>query len=207
MAGKNNYFKEAFLPGLWENNPVYVQLLGMCPTLGVTSTLINGVSMALAATFVLFFSSLLVSLMRNILRPQTRIIIFVTVIATFVTIVDLFLQAELPTISKALGAFVPLIVVNCIIIGRQEIFASKNPVWPSLLDALGMGLGILIAFFILSFFRELLGNWSIFGFQLLPKEIVKNHKMLVMVLPTGAFITLGVIIAIKNHLDLKAKRR
>lgn len=168
----------------------------MCPTLAVTTTVINGIGMGLAATFVLFFSNLLVSLIRNITPKKIRIPVFIIIIATFTTIVDLLMGAYFPGLHKALGVFVPLIVVNCIIFGRAEAFASKNPVLSSLADAIGMGLGFTFALVCLAGIRELLGAGTLLGFQLLPLSYYK--PMLIMILPPGAFLGLGIIIGFIN---------
>ncbi len=148
MSSKLTLSKE-FIKGLWENNPVFKQVLGMCPTLAVTVSAINGIAMALATTFVLVFSSFIVSLIRKLIPTQVRIASYILIIATFVTIVDLVMKAQFPELSKALGPYIPLIVVNCLILGRQEAFASKNSVFRSVVDALGMGTGFLISLFIL----------------------------------------------------------
>lgn len=192
-----------FLKGFWEQNPVFVQVLGMCPTLAVTVSAINGIAMALATTFVLVCASLLISLIRKLIPTQVRIASFIVVIATFVTIVDLVMQARFPDLSKALGPFVPLIVVNCLVLGRQEAFASKNNPLRSVLDALGMGIGFLLALFVLGSIRELFAARTILGYQLLPEAFT---PWLVMILPAGAFLTLGLLMGLANWQADRRKR-
>ena len=187
-----------FKKGLWSEHPIFRQLLGMCPTLAVTTSALNGVSMGLAVIFVLSFSSLVVSLIRDIVPPQVRIAVYTVVIATFVTIVDIFLKAVYPDISRALGAFIPLIIVNCIILGRCEAFASKNTVLVSLLDSLGMGLGFTWGVLILGAIREILGAGTIFGVKILSAAY---NPMIIMILPSGAFLVLGILVAIMNSLE------
>lgn len=187
-----------FSKGLWRENPVLIQLIGMCPVLAVTTSLDNGVAMGLATTFVLACSNVIISLLKRFISPQTRIVVFVLVIATFVTLADLALAAYFPAQSKLLGAFVPLIVVNCLIISRQEIFSTKYSVGRSLLDGLGMGIGFLIALSILSTVREVLGAGSIFGYRVLPEWY---PNMVGMLLPAGAFVSLGLIIGLIKHLQ------
>jgi electron transport complex protein RnfE len=184
-----------FTKGLWEINPTFKQILGMCPTLAVTVSAINGIAMALATTFVLFFSSLLISLIRKLIPNQVRIASYIVIIATFVTIVDLVMKAQFPELSKALGPFIPLIVVNCIILGRAEAFASKNNPIRSMLDALGNGAGFLISLFVLGSIRELIGSRTILGFQILPNGF---EPWLIMILPAGAFLTLGLLMGFAN---------
>ena len=182
-----------FTKGFIKENPVLVLLLGLCPTLGVTSTAINGLGMGLATTFVLVMSNLVISLVKNVIPDKVRIPSFIVIIASFVTIVQLTMQAYTPALFEALGLFIPLIVVNCIVLGRAEAFASKNTVWSSVVDGLGMGLGFAFALTILGSVRELLGSGNIFGF-----EIIKGDLMLVFILAPGAFIALGYLIALMN---------
>jgi len=195
-------FKD-FIKGLWQENPVFVLLLGMCPTLAVTTKAVFALSMGLAVMFVLTSSSLIVSICRKLIPNQVRIATFTIIIATFVTITDYFLKAKFPVISKALGPYVPLIVVNCIILGRAEAFASKNNPTRSLFDALGMGLGFTLALVILGSTRELIGVGSIFGFDIMGSNYT---DWIVMILPAGAFITLGLLIAGFNLFTSKLKR-
>jgi len=202
MKNKVTIVKE-YTKGLWENNPIFKQILGMCPTLAVTVSALNGIAMALATTFVLVFSSLIISLVRKLIPSQVRIASYIVVIATFVTIVDLVMKAQFPELSKALGPYIPLIVVNCIILGRAEAFASKNSPLRSVFDALGMGSGFLLALFMLGSVRELLGSRTILGFQILPNFY---EPWLVMILPAGAFLTLGLILGFFNNLTLRKKR-
>lgn len=184
-----------FTKGLWEINPTFKQILGMCPTLAVTVSAINGIAMALATTFVLVFSSLLISLVRKWIPNQVRIASYIVIIATFVTIVDLVMKAQFVELSKALGPFIPLIVVNCIILGRAEAFASKNNPLRSVLDALGNGAGFLISLFVLGSVREIIGSRTIMGFQVLPNGF---EPWLIMILPAGAFLTLGLMMGFAN---------
>lgn len=191
-----------FLKGFWKENPVLVMLLGLCPTLAVTNSAINGLSMGLAVIFTLVCSSTLISLIRKIIPKEVRIPTFIIVIATFVTVTDLTLAAFFPDISKSLGPFVPLIVVNCIVLGRQEAFASKNPVHRAIIDALGMSLGFTLTLIILGSIRELLGSGTIFSFQIMPANF---QPWMVMGLPPGAFLTLGLMIGIFNWISSKRK--
>ncbi len=184
-----------FTKGLWEINPIFKQILGMCPTLAVTVSAINGIAMALATTFVLVFSSLLISIVRKWIPNQVRIASYIVIIATFVTIVDLVMKAQFVELSKALGPFIPLIVVNCIILGRAEAFASKNNPLRSVLDALGNGVGFLISLFVLGSIREIIGSRTILGYQVLPNGF---EPWLIMILPAGAFLTLGLMMGFAN---------
>ena len=190
MANKN------FIKGLWAENPVFRQLLGMCPTLAVTTSAINGVSMGLATSFVLICSSFIISVVRKLIPSQVRIASYIVVIATFVTIADLFLKGSFAEISKALGPFVPLIVVNCVILGRAEVFASKHNPLEALIDAIGMGVGFTIALLVLGTIREILGTGTIFGF-------LSFEPWVIMILPGGAFITLGILIGLMNMIKGK----
>jgi len=188
-----------FTKGLIKENPVFVLLLGMCPTLGVTTSAINGLGMGLATTFVLVMSNLVVSLVKNLIPEKVRIPSFIVIIASFVTIVELVMQAYLPALFEQLGLFIPLIVVNCIVLGRAEAFASKNTLLSSIIDGLGMGLGFAFALTILGSVREILGSGAIFGLKFL-----KGDGMLVFVLAPGAFIVLGYLIALINRLKKTA---
>ncbi len=182
--------------GFIKENPVFVLLLGLCPTLGVTTSAINGLGMGLATTFVLVMSNLVVSIVRNVIPDKVRIPSFILIIASFVTIVELVMQAYLPGLFDALGLFIPLIVVNCIVLGRAEAFASKNNIGSSMIDGLGMGLGFSFALTLLGAVRELLGAGAVFGFDMLPGDL-----MLVFILAPGAFIALGYLIAIINKFN------
>jgi Na+-translocating ferredoxin:NAD+ oxidoreductase subunit E len=187
--------------GIWRENPVLVHLLGLCPALAVTNTLANGIAMGLATFFVLLGSSVLVSSLRRFIPAEVRITAYILIIATFVTLVDLLLAAIVPDIHKALGAFIALIVVNCMILGRQESFSSKNAVGRSALDAIGTGTGFLIALMLLSGIRELLGNGSLLGVPVLGPTF---EPWIVMILPPGGFFTLGVLMLV---LAWRADRR
>lgn len=184
--------------GLIKENPVFVLLLGMCPTLGTTTSAINGLGMGLATAFVLVMSNLVVSLVKNLIPDKVRIPAFIVIIASFVTIVELIMQAFVPALFEQLGLFIPLIVVNCIVLGRAEAFASKNTVWSSVIDGLGMGLGFALALTILGAVRELLGSGAMFGIH-----FIKGDGMLVFILAPGAFIALGYIIALINKINKK----
>lgn len=187
-----------FVRGLWKENPVFVQVLGMCPTLAVTTSLINGLSMGLATTFVLVASGLAISSLRKLIPDQVRIASFMIIISSFVTVVKLLFEAHIPTISSQLGPYLPLIVTNCIILGRQEAFASKKPVGRSLLDAIGMGVGFALALVVLGGVRELLYQGTIGGFQVLGTWY---KSMVIMVMPAGAFISLSLLVALFQRIS------
>ncbi len=187
---------QEFKKGLWSENAVFRQLLGMCPTLAVTNSGINGLFMGLATLFVLVGSGLTVSIFKNSIPKQVRLAAYVVIIATFVTMADLFLAGSVPEISKSLGPYVPLIVVNCLVLGRAEAFSSKNRLVPSVADAAGMGLGFTIALVALGIVRELIGSGAVFGVQLLGGWF---EPWLIMMLPPGAFISLGIMIGLINH--------
>ena len=189
-----NNFK-VLMNGIIKENPTFVLLLGMCPTLGTTSSALNGMSMGLATTFVLGCSNVVISLLKNLIPDMVRIPAFIVVIASFVTALQMCMQAFVPDIYATLGLFIPLIVVNCIILGRAEAFASKNGVVPSFFDGLGMGLGFTIALTLLGAVREILGTGKIFGCEIWPED----YGMLMFVLAPGAFIVLGYLIAIVNR--------
>ena len=190
-----NYFK-IISNGIIKENPTFVLLLGMCPTLATTTSSINGMSMGLATMFVLVCSNIVVSLIKSLTPDKVRIPVFVVVIASFVTILQMCLKAYLPEINKSLGLFIPLIVVNCIILGRAEAFACKNGPVASLCDGIGIGLGFTLGLTLLGTVREFFGAGSIFGFTLLPE----TYHVLLFILPPGAFISLGYLIAIVNKL-------
>ena len=190
-----NNFK-VLVNGIIKENPTFVLLLGMCPTLGTTSSAINGMSMGLATMFVLILSNLVISLIKNLIPDMVRIPSFIVVIASFVTLLQMLMQAYLPDIYATLGLFIPLIVVNCIILGRAEAFAAKNGPIASIFDGIGMGLGFTIALTVLGAVREILGTGKLFGLTLMPEE----YGMLVFVLAPGAFIVLGYLIAIVNKM-------
>ena len=184
------------LNGLIKENPIFVLMLGMCPTLATTTSAINGLSMGLATMFVLICSNVVISCIKSITPDKVRIPVFIVVIASFVTVLQMCIKAFLPDVDKALGLFIPLIVVNCIILGRAEAFACKNNPLSSLFDGIGIGLGFTFALTLLGMVRELFGAGSLFGIALLPETL----NILVFVLPPGAFITLGYLIAIVNKI-------
>jgi electron transport complex protein RnfE len=185
-----------FTKGFIRENPIFVLVLGMCPTLGVTSSAVNGLGMGLATTFVLVMSNLAISLVKNGIPDKVRIPSYIVIIAAFVTVVELCMQAYVPSLFKSLGLFIPLIVVNCIVLGRAEAFASKNNAVSSIIDGLGMGLGFSMALTILGAIREFLGSGKIFGISIYPED----YGMLLFVLAPGAFIVLGYLIAIVNKI-------
>lgn len=176
------------LNGLWKENPVFVQVLGMCPTLAITNSVKNALAMGISVIFVLVMSNALVAMVRKIVPKQVRIATYILIIATFVTMVDYIIKAVSIPLYKALGAFIALIVVNCIILGRAEAFASKNSVWKSILDGLGMGVGFTIALLCLGTVRELLGNGSLLGFNVVGANF---EPWVIFLLPSGGFLTLG----------------
>lgn len=187
--------KEILKRGLITENPLFVLLLGMCPSLGVTTTLQNALGMGLSVVFVLLFSNIVVSLIRKVVPDEVRIPVFIVIISTGVTILEMLLNAYVPSLAAQLGIFIPLIVVNCIILGRAESFASKNNVSDSIFDALGMGFGFTLGLCVLASFRELMGAGSLFGIQLLPESI----SIPIFVYPAGAFLALGLIIGMMNQ--------
>ncbi|MGC9471292.1 MAG: electron transport complex subunit RsxE [Bacteroidales bacterium] len=187
-----------FSKGFIRENAVFVLFLGLCPTLGVTSTAINGLGMGLATTFVLFMSNTVVSLIKSLIPNKVRIPTYIVVIASFVTIVELTMQAYLPTLFEQLGLFIPLIVVNCVILGRAEAFASKNNLLTSAIDGLGMGLGFAFALTLLGAVREILGSGSLFGLK-----FIAGDGILLFILPPGAFLALGYLIVIMNKIKEK----
>ncbi len=189
-----------FSKGLLKENPILVLVLGTCPTLAVTTSAINGFSMGLAVTFVLAMSNMFISLLKNFISDDIRIPAFIVIIATFVTIVDLSLQAYIPSLYESLGLFIPLIVVNCIVLGRAEAFASKNDVFSSIIDGLGMGIGYAIALTVLGMLREFLGTLSIFNYK-----IFSGDGALMFIMAPGAFICLGFLMALANMLVKKLK--
>ncbi|WP_294920863.1 electron transport complex subunit E [uncultured Prevotella sp.] len=190
-----NYIK-TITNGIIKENPTFVLLLGMCPTLATTTSATNGMSMGLATMFVLICSNFVISLIKNVVPDMVRIPVFVVVIAAFVSILQMLMEAYMPSINKSLGIYIPLIVVNCIILGRAEAFACKNNPLASICDGIGMGLGFTVALTLLGSVRELIGAGTLFGVTLLPETC----NVLLFVLPPGAFITLGYLIAIVNKL-------
>ena len=192
---KTARYVQTLIAGLWRENPVFRLLLGMCPTLAVTAAVKPALTMGCCVIFVLVCSNIIVSLMRNLLKPHLRILMFTLTIATFVTIADLFLKAYVPRMSEMLGPYVPLIIVNCIIICRAEACASKNPLVVSVIDAVGMGVGFTVTLCILAAVRELLSTGKIFEAQLMPDAFV---PWAAMSMPVGAFITLGLMLGLVN---------
>lgn len=199
MKNFMNQLKE----GILTNNPIFVQLIGLCSTLAVSTTLQNGLGMGLAVTIVLMCSNLVISLLRRIIPNQIRIAAYIVIIAGFVTIVDLSMQAWLPELSESLGLFIPLIVVNCLILARAEAFASKNPPLPSLIDGLTMGIGFTIAISLISAVRELLGSGSLLG---IPVFGGGYTPIIMIILPAGGFLTLGILMAVFQYFMHKYKK-
>lgn len=194
---------QELVKGIWKENPVFVAVLGMCPSLAVTNSAINALAMGLATMFVLVFSSMLVSLLRNAIPKQVRITSYIVIIATFVTVIDFSLAAFFPDIHKALGAFIALIVVNCLILGRQESFASKNKPGLAMMDALGMSIGFTFALLCIGGIREMLGSGSLFGLSLFGSSF---EPWIIMILPPGGFFVLGFLLLYFNWLSQKRKR-
>ena len=189
--------RRIFMNGIIDENPTFRMVLGMCPTLAITTAVSNGIGMGLAVTFVLIFSNLVISLLRKVIPSKIRIAAYIVIIAGFVTMVDLLMQAYLPSLSESLGVFIPLIVVNCIIFGRAEAFAFKNKPIPSIVDGLGMGLGFTIAITLISSVRELFGAGTLFGAQVMPAGYM---PMALLIKPAGGFIVLGLLMALMNKL-------
>jgi electron transport complex protein RnfE len=192
--------KQNFLKGIIKDNPVFVMLLGMCPTLGVTSSAYNGLGMGIATLFVLLMSNIVVSLVKSQIPTKVRIPAFIIVIAAFVTIVEMVLEAFIPFLYEQLGIFIPLIVVNCLILGRAEAFASKNNLISSIVDALGMGIGFTIALTVLGAAREILGNGSFFDFKMVSEDA---STLILFILPPGAFIALAYLSVVFNKVSTK----
>ncbi len=199
---KNNYGK-IFFEGIFTGNPVFILLLGLCPTLGVTSSAINGMSMGLAVVAVLACSNVLISAFKKLIPDQVRIPAFIMIIASLVTIVEMIMKAYTPDLYKVLGLFIPLIVVNCIVLGRAESFASKNGVLASLVDGVGTGLGFTLSLTVLGAIREALGNGSVFSIKFAPEGFT---PALIFILAPGAFLTIGCIIATLNYLKMKKSK-
>ena len=194
---------ERLYNGVIKENPTLVLMLGMCPTLAVTTSAINGVGMGLTTTVVLVMSNLLISMLRKVIPDSVRIPAFIVIIASFVTIVQLLLQAYIPSLYSALGIYIPLIVVNCIILGRAEAYASKNPVIPSIFDGLGMGLGFTLGLTLIGIIREILGAGSIFGFRFLPENV---DTLTIFILAPGAFFVLAILTALMNKFKMKGAK-
>ena len=199
MAEKINQ-KQNFLKGVIKENPVFVMLLGMCPTLGVTSSAFNGLGMGIATLFVLLMSNIVVSLVKSQIPSKVRIPAFIIIIASFVTIVEMVLEAFIPFLYEQLGIFIPLIVVNCLILGRAEAFASKNSLFSSIIDALGMGIGFVIALTVLGAAREILGSGSLFGLKFVSENA---NTFILFILPPGAFIALAYLTVLFNKISIK----
>ena len=195
--------RREFTKGFVAENPIFRLLLGMCPTLAVTTAAINGVAMGLATTVVLVGSNCTISLLRRFIPPRVRIPVFIVIIASFVTIIDMLMAGFFYELHKVLGLFIPLIVVNCIILGRAEAYASKNPLLHSLIDGLGMGLGFTASLIVLGSIREALGSGTIFGFSLFGEGY---SPFLVILLPPGAFIVLGLLLGLMNKLIASGRR-
>ncbi|MBN2018468.1 MAG: electron transport complex subunit E [Candidatus Cloacimonetes bacterium] len=193
---------QEFTKGIIKENPVFVMALGLCPTLAVSTSVQNAIGMGAAATFVLLCSNIIISLIKNFIPSKVRIPCFILVIASFVTIVDMVMEAYVPPLHKSLGIFIPLIVVNCIILGRAEAFASKNGVFKSMLDGFGMGLSFMLAIIVIASIREILGTGAIFNAKILPASY---KPMIVAILPPGAFVTIGLLMGLLNILKNKKK--
>lgn len=204
MERKSGCFKNCFLNGLCLENPIFRLMLGLCPTLAVTVTVENGLGIGIAAIFVLLGSNIMVSLLKNFIPCEVRIPCYILIIATFVTIAKLILQAYFPQLYERLGLFVDIMVVNCIILGRAEAFACKNPVFLSIADALGMGTGFLIGTVTIGSIREILGSGKWFGYPLAGGDFT---PAVIMVLPPGAFLTIGIIIAILNRINETQRKK
>jgi len=202
MSEKSNF--QEFTKGFWQENPLFVIMLGCCPALATSTSISNAIGMSIAATAVLLGSNIIISIIRDIVPNKIRIPVYIVVIATFVTMVDKFMAAFTPALSERLGIFIPLIVVNCIILGRAEAFANKNTVVASICDALGMGTGYLIALLILASVRELLGDGKLLGYAIPP---FCNDPALVMVIPPGGFLLFGCIMAWKKHSAMKGGKK
>jgi electron transport complex protein RnfE len=204
MAKKEITPTDEFVKGLWRDNPVFVQVLGMCPALAVSNTAMNALAMGLATTFVLLMAGLSVSLLRKFIPREARIVCYISIIATFVTAVDYLIMALSLELHRALGAFIALIVVNCLILGRAEAFASKNPPGRALLDGFGMGIGFTLALLFIGVVREILGSGSIFGIALFPDSF---QTWTVMVLPSGGFFAMALWLLIVNRIRAKQDTR
>ena len=204
MAGKDVTATDEFVKGLWRDNPVFVQVLGMCPALAVSNTAMNALAMGLATTFVLVMAGLSVSLLRNFIPREARIVCYICIIATFVTSVDYLIMALSLELHRALGAFIALIVVNCLILGRSEAFASKNKPGRAVLDGLGMGVGFTVALLFIGVVREVLGSGSIFGFAVFPESF---QTWTVMVLPSGGFFAMAMWLLIVNRIKQREEQK
>ena len=199
-----NKCTERLYNGLVKENPTFVMMLGMCPTLAVTTSAINGIGMGLSTTVVLIFSNLLISMLRKIIPDRVRMPAFIVVVASFVTVVQLLLQGFIPSLYDSLGIYIPLIVVNCIILGRAEAYASKNPVLPSVFDGIGMGLGFTLGLTCIGIVRELIGSGKLFGFQVMPDIY---EPVTIFILAPGAFLVLAFLVAGMNRLKRHAAQK
>ncbi len=195
---------QEFTKGIIKENPVFVMALGLCPVLAVSTSVQNAIGMGAAATFVLLCSNIFISLIKNFIPSKVRIPCYILVIASFVTIVDMVMEAYVPPLHKSLGIFIPLIVVNCIILGRAEAFASKNGVFKSMLDGLGMGVGFMLAIMVIASIREILGVGTILDIRILPASY---KPMIAAILPPGAFVTIGLLMGLLNILQNKKKSK
>lgn len=193
-----------FAKGFWSENPIFRLVLGLCPTLAVTTTAVNGLGMGLASTFVLVCSNMVIASLRRFIPRKVRIPAFIVTIATFVTIVDLMMNGYFHALHKSLGLFIPLIVVNCIILGRAEAFASKNPVWISIVDGLGMGFGFTVSLMVIGAVRELFGNGTVFDIEVFGDGYL---PLLLMILPPGAFIVLGLLLGMMNRAEIALAKK
>lgn len=196
--------KDIFLNGIINENPIFRLVLGMCPTLAVTTAAINGLAMGLAVTFVLVCSNALISLLRKLIPDKVRIPAFITIVATFVTIVDMVMAKFIPSLYESLGLFIPLIVVNCVILARAESFACKNSVGLSIIDGFGMGFGFMISLTLLGIVREFIGAGSFFGLKI---PVLSDNAMTIFILPAGGFLTLGMLMAAVNAITAKIKNK
>ncbi len=201
ISVKNSKAPNPFINGLIKENPIFVLMLGMCPTLAVTSSVMNGIGMGLSTTVVLVMSNLIISLLRKVIPDKVRVPAFIVIVASFVTIVQFILEAYIPSIYESLGIYISLIVVNCIILGRAEAYASKNPPVKSILDGLGMGLGFTLGLVCISMFREVLGNGTILDIKVTPASY---EPISIFVLAPGAFFVLSMLTAMQNKLKLKS---
>ncbi|HEY8364006.1 MAG TPA: electron transport complex subunit E [Haloplasmataceae bacterium] len=197
--------KQNFLKGIFSENPVFVLVLGMCPVLAITTTVLNALGMGLAFTLVLIMSNVIISMIRKLIPNEVRIPAYIVVIATLVTIVDMLMHAYTFSIYESLGIFIPLIVVNCVVLGRAEAFASKNGVFASFIDALGMGVGYTLAITLISAIREILGSGTFLGIDILPFDLVQPAT--IFVIAPGAFITLGIILGVINSIKISRAKK
>lgn len=204
MKEKKVSYKKILTDGIITNNPTFIQLLGMCSTLAITTSVINGIGMGFCVTFVLIFSNLFISVLRKFIPKQIRIASYVVVIAGFVTVIDLLMKAYVPDLSKSLGLFIPLIVVNCVILARAESFASKNTPLPSVVDGLATGLGFTGALILMSVIRELFGSGTLFGVQVMPSDY---EPAVLLISPAGGFLVLGCLIALVQFITSAVRKK